>query len=212
MSTQDRKQREFERRGQDILDAALSLFKSDDWEHVTVDAIARQSEVAKGTIYKHFASKDEIYARLAMQFQRQILWELSSIDESLPLLTRFKQHLQVAWDMHLSSKELHRVFLYCSRVEFRSRLSPELLKELQMIELAVASPTVQLVTEGIEQGVFPRKPVSQLLFGAQAAFWGGIQLIWSGYMGDVDQAHHLNELNNFLLAGLIHNDEDFSGR
>ena len=210
MSTQDRKQREFERRGQDILDAALSLFKSDDWEHVTVDAIARQADVAKGTIYKHFASKDEIYTRLAMQFQRQILWEMSSIDESLPLLARFKQHLQVAWDMHLSSKELHRVFLYCSRVEFRSRLSPELLKELQMIELAVASPTVQLVTEGIEQGVFPRKPVSQLLFGAQAAFWGGIQLIWSGYMGDVDQAHHLNELNNFLLAGLIYNDKDFS--
>ena len=206
MSTQDRKHREFERRGQEILDAALSLFQSDDWEHVTVDAIARQSDVAKGTIYKHFASKDEIYARLAMQFQRQILAELANIDETLPLLKRFRRNLQVAWEMHLSSKELHRVFLYCSRAEFRSRLSPEVLRELQEIETAVASPTVQLVTEGIEQGVFPRKPISQLLFGAQAAFWGGIQLVWSGYLGDIDQAQHLEELNKFLLAGLIHND------
>ena len=206
MSTQDRKHREFERRGQEILDAALSLFESDDWEHVTVDAIARQSDVAKGTIYKHFASKDEIYARLAMQFQRQILAELANIDETLPLLKRFRRNLQVAWEMHLSSKELHRVFLYCGRAEFRSRLSPEVLRELQEIETAVASPTVQLVTEGIEQGVFPRKPISQLLFGAQAAFWGGIQLVWSGYLGDIDQAQHLEELNKFLLAGLIHSD------
>ena len=112
MSTQNRKQREFERRGQDILDAALSLFQADDWEHVTVDAIARQSDVAKGTVYKHFASKDEIYARLAMRLQRDIALKAAEIDPNLPLLDGFRQHLQVAWSMHLSSKALHRVFMY----------------------------------------------------------------------------------------------------
>lgn len=207
MSTQDRKHREFERRGQDILGAALSLFQSDDWEHVTVDAIAKKSDVSKGTMYKHFASKDEIYARLAMQFQQQIIKESAGIDGALPLLERFRRHLQVAWEVHLSSKELHRVFLYSSRSEFRSRLPRALLDELQLIEAAVANPTVQLVSEGIELGIFPRKPISQLLFGAQAAFWGGIQLVWSGYLGDIDRAQHLEELNNFLLAGLIYNDK-----
>ena len=210
MSTQNRKQREFERRGQDILDAALSLFESDDWEHVTVDAIARKSDVAKGTIYKHFASKDEIYAHLAMRFQRQIAHQAAGIDASLPLLDRFRQHLHVAWEMHLSSKELHRVFMYCNRPEFRSRLAPAVLQELQAVEAEVAKPGIQLVVDGIEQGVFPRKPMSQLLFGVQAAFWGGIQLVWSGYLGEIDQAQHLDELTNFLLAGLIYSDKSFS--
>lgn len=211
MSTQNRKQRDFERRGQEILDAALSLFQSDNWEHVTVDAIARKSDVAKGTIYKHFASKDEIYANLAMRFQRQEAREAAGIDANLPLLDRFRQHLQVAWDLHLSSKELHRVFMYCNRPEFRSRLAPSVLQELQAVEAEVAKSGIQLVVDGIEQGVFPRKPVSQLLFGLQAAFWGGVQLMWSGYLGEIDRAQHLEELTSFMLAGLIYSDRSFAG-
>lgn len=206
MSVQDRKSREFERRGREILAAALSLFESEDWEQVTVEQIAHKSDVGKGTIYKHFASKDEIYARLAMDFQRRILAAFAALDPNLPVVDRFREHLRVAWEMHLSSKELHRVFLYCSRAEFRSRLAPDTLSELQAIEAQVAMPTHTLVVDGIEQGIFPRKPVSLLLFGAQAAFWGGIQLVWSGYLGDIDRAQHLEELTNFLLAGLIYND------
>lgn len=206
MSIQDRKAREFERRGQEILAAALALFESDDWEQVTVEEIAQKAEVGKGTIYKHFTSKDEIYASLVMDFQRAILARFADIDARLPVVERFRQHMQVAWDMHLSSKELHRVFLYCSRVEFRSRLAPETLAELQVVEAAVAKPTNELIAEGIEQGIFPRKPLSLMLFGAQAAFWGGIQLVWSGFLGDVDRAEHLEALTNFLLAGLIYSD------
>ena len=141
-----------------------------------------------------------------MDFQRRIVAASAVIDASLPVIDRFRQHLQVAWEMHLSSKELHRVFLYCSRTEFRSRLMPDTLSELQAIEAQVAMPTQALVIEGIEQGIFPRKPVSLLLFGAQSAFWGGVQLVWSGYLGDIDRAQHLEELTNFLLAGLIYND------
>ena len=115
MSTHDRKAREFERRGQDILATALALFESDEWEQVTVDQIAQAAEVGKGTIYKHFASKDDIYAHLAIDFQRGILQKFAAVDATLPVVERFRQHLRAGWEMHLSSKELHRVFLYCSR-------------------------------------------------------------------------------------------------
>ncbi len=212
MSIQDRKSREFDRRGQEILAAALALFESDDWEAVTVEQIANRAEVGKGTVYKHFASKDEIYARLAMDFQRRILAGNGRIDSALPVIDRFRAHLRVAWDLHLSSKELHRVFLYCSRSEFRSRLEPETLAELQALEMQVAQPTHDLIVEGIAQGIFPRKPVPLLLFGAQAAFWGGIQLVWSGYLGEIDKAQYLDELGNFMLAGLIYHDRRMAAR
>ena len=208
MSVQDRKTREFDRRGQEILAAALTLFRSDDWESVTVDEIARQAEVGKGTIYKHFASKDEIYAHLAMDFQRGILARFTEIDSTLPVMERFHLHLKAAWDMHLSSKELHRVFLFCSRTEFRSRLTSETLIQLQHIEQQVASPTHRLVEEGISQGIFANKPLPILLFGPQAAFWGAIQLVWSGYLGENDQAAQLDSLATFILAGLIYHDRE----
>jgi len=206
MSIQDRRAREFERRGQDILAAALALFESDDWESVTVEQIAQRAEVGKGTIYKHFASKDEIYARLAIQFQRQTLQRYADIDASLPVVERFKRHLAAGWEMHLSSKELHRVFLYCSRVEFRAHLPADVMAEVQQVERAVAEPTHRMMAEGIEQGLFPRKPLPLLLFGAQSAFWGAIQLIWSGYLGDIDEAVYLDEITTFILAGLVHHE------
>lgn len=204
MGIQDRKAREFERRGQEILAAALTLFRADDWEAVTVEQIAQQAEVGKGTIYKHFASKDEIYARLAIDFQRQTAARLHEIAPELPVVERFRRYLHCAWELHLSSKELHRVFLYCSRVEFRAGLPAALLAEMQAVEAEVARPMQTLLAQGIEQGVFPPKPISLLMFGARAAFWGAIQLIWSGYLGDIDRAQHLDALADFILAGLAH--------
>ena len=66
MVSTERKIREFERREQEILSAALELFAGERWESVTVTQIAKQAGIGKGTVYKHFASKDEIYARLAL--------------------------------------------------------------------------------------------------------------------------------------------------
>lgn len=206
MSIQDRKIREFERRGQEILDAALVLFKSDDWEAVTVEQIAQQAEVGKGTIYKHFASKDEIYARLAIDFQRRTLAELHKVDAALPIPERFRQYMRCAWELHLSSKELHRVFLYCSRSEFRAGLSPELLALMHQVDQDVSMPLQQLLSEGIETGLFPRKPLPLLMFGMRASFWGAIQLAWSGYFGDMDRDDYLDELTQFVLAGLVYQD------
>lgn len=212
MSIQDRKAREFERRGQDILAAALTLFKSDDWESVTVEQIAQGAEVGKGTIYKHFASKDEIYARLAIDFQKRIADTADRVDPRLPVIERLRQHLRAGWEMHLSSKELHRVFLYCSRAEFRAHLPAPLLADVQAVEIRVNRPVQQLLAEGIEQGIFPRRPMALLLFGPQSAFWGAIQLIWSGYLGDIDRSQYLDEITTFVLAGLAHHDRPLPTR
>ena len=83
------------------------------------------------------------------------------------------------------------------------------MQELQAVSEAAARPGIVFLTKGMEEGIFPRKPISQSLFGLQAGFWGGIQLVWSGYLGEIDQAQHLDELTSFLLAGLIYNDKVF---
>src|SRR4051812_11157804 len=80
MGVQERKAREFNRREQEILAAALQLFRRDEWQTVTVEQIAQQAEIGKGTVYKHFASKDEIYARLALRFHRGILDATRRVD------------------------------------------------------------------------------------------------------------------------------------
>ena len=65
LSTTERKAREFRQREQVFLEAAVSLLDREDWQAVTIEQIADRAEYAKGTVYRHFASKDDLYARLA---------------------------------------------------------------------------------------------------------------------------------------------------
>ncbi len=67
MGIAERKAREFERREREILEAAFTLFMEKGPEVVTNEMIARASEIGKGTIYKHFKSKSDIYAVLLIE-------------------------------------------------------------------------------------------------------------------------------------------------
>ena len=56
-----RKEREHERKKDEILDAAETLFFSHGYEKTTINEIASSAEFAKGTIYLYFSAKAEIY-------------------------------------------------------------------------------------------------------------------------------------------------------
>lgn len=63
MESNLRKKREFLRREEEILSVTDRLLRTPD-ENVTVDRIASEVGIGKGTIYKHFKTKHEIVARL----------------------------------------------------------------------------------------------------------------------------------------------------
>src|ERR1043165_5128642 len=98
MGIRDRKAREFQRREDDILRAALALSNRDDWQAVTIDQIAQKAEIGKGTVYKHFTSKDDIYARLAVNFHRLVLQRLRAIDPALAALEKLREIVKVFWE------------------------------------------------------------------------------------------------------------------
>ena len=62
-----RKERETELRRQIIIEAAEKLFLSEGYENTTMDEIARLSEYSKGTLYKYFKSKDELYLAIGIK-------------------------------------------------------------------------------------------------------------------------------------------------
>ena len=72
MQKESRKVREFRRREQEILDSALRLFLEQGEDSVTVEMIADEVGIGKGTIYKHFKSKAEIYLRLMLDYERDL--------------------------------------------------------------------------------------------------------------------------------------------
>jgi AcrR family transcriptional regulator len=57
----ERKEREKEQRRQDIIDAAEKVFFSKGVVESTMDDVAEEAELSKGTLYLYFQSKEELY-------------------------------------------------------------------------------------------------------------------------------------------------------
>ena len=65
MSTLTRKQREIQEREELILDVARDMLVERGYLGLTMDRIAKAIDYSKGTVYQHFASKEDLFAELA---------------------------------------------------------------------------------------------------------------------------------------------------
>jgi AcrR family transcriptional regulator len=66
----NRTERRKEETRRKIVDAAVRLFKTEDFATVTMEQIAREADVAKGTLYNHFPVKEAVladYMRISFQ-------------------------------------------------------------------------------------------------------------------------------------------------
>ena len=202
MGVKERKEREFKRREDEILDAALRLLDGDDWLSVTIEQIADGAEVGKGTVYKHFASKEELYARLSLDHCSRHLTALCGIDADLPLDQRLRAIAQVYWDVHTEPGICHHVVEYCEADAFRRRLPAELRGEFEQTESAIYQRIFATIQEGIEEGLFPAGPVAQLTMMARATLDGTIRLLRTGVLSAGDEVDQLEAVTRFIMAGL----------
>lgn len=67
MGTEERKAREKERRRNQIVDAAERIIFSKGLEQATMDEIAEEAELSKGTLYLYFKNKTELYLAITQR-------------------------------------------------------------------------------------------------------------------------------------------------
>ncbi len=67
MSTLQRREKEKEQRRKLILDAAQTLFFSKHYDEITIEEIAEKAQLAKGTLYLYFKSKEALYSAVALR-------------------------------------------------------------------------------------------------------------------------------------------------
>ncbi len=201
MSVADRRLREFARRESEILQAALSLFDGDDWEQVTIDKIAATAEIGKGTVYKHFVSKDEIYARLAIRQDQDLLALLLDIDENLPALGQLKAFIAHYWsqtDLDTAGRNLAQ---FCSREAFRNRLSIVTRAEWGGIEQSIRGQFIKILQQGMSEEIFRALPEDLLLQGPFATLHGAVRLSWRNGAG-AGRPERLDELIQYIVLGI----------
>lgn len=67
MSTQKRKEKEKAQRRKLIIDSAQTFFFSKRYDEITIEEIAKKAQLAKGTVYSYFGSKEALYSAVALR-------------------------------------------------------------------------------------------------------------------------------------------------
>lgn len=96
MAASERKARLRRQREQELLDAAAGLFRAQDWRATTVDQIAQRCGIAKGTVYLHVRSKEELAAKLALRFLKRLAGAWRRVPLDLPPRPRLIEYLRAA--------------------------------------------------------------------------------------------------------------------
>ena len=78
-SRPSRRERERDRHREEILDAALRVLSSRGMDGLTIEAVAREAEFAVGSIYRHFASKEEMVESLFVHLTQPLFAEIEAL-------------------------------------------------------------------------------------------------------------------------------------
>ena len=90
MGIQERKQRERERRRQQIIVAAKRVFSEKGYSKSTMEDIAREAELSPGTLYLYFKNKDELYASLSLRILQYLNIRLEDVKKEKDIKPRQK--------------------------------------------------------------------------------------------------------------------------
>lgn len=161
--------KEAEERRNEILDVAERLFGTKGFDNTSTNDILNEIGIARGTLYYHFKSKEDILDAMIERMTRQLVAKAKIISEKkeLPVLQRLTMMimaLNVDNDLGREVMEqAHRAQNALMHQKMRERL------------LAGVNPLVTgLIEEGIEQGSFhtdyPAEVVEMTMLYSNMAF------------------------------------------
>ena len=90
MGIQERKQRERERRRQQIIVAAKRVFSEKGFSKSTMEDIAREAELSPGTLYLYFKNKDDLYASLSLRILQYLNIRLEDVKKEKDIAPHMK--------------------------------------------------------------------------------------------------------------------------
>ncbi len=164
-----RKERERAHRERQILRVAERVFAKKGFQAATIQEIAIESELAVGTIYNFFSSKESLYSKIITsrmdEMRQEVLEKTQNIED---VKKRLKTMLQVQSVFIEKNRDFFIIFLR-DQNRFPWFLAKDLGKEVSIRYQRYLGTLKTLFNEGIQKGVFREHDAEDL-----AEAWGGI--------------------------------------
>lgn len=173
MATHDRREQERTRRKNDILMSARAVFAQDGFHRATVDQIAQRAEVAKGTIYLYFETKEAILADLVLLALSELQAQLREAVEAQSILQpdgRLRAMAGAYLAFCQRSPDYFRLLTAFDGGDLGENLSPERNRLILAASNRTLDLVAQAVADGVALGMFDVPDVRQ----AAAILWAGL--------------------------------------
>lgn len=159
VATRSRREKEKEDRKGQILAAARHVFFEEGIRRATVDAIAARAEVAKGTVYLYFSTKETILAHLLLEGLDSLNHRLAkAYDEAGALCGDERLRLLAAayFSFYADEPDYFRLMMAFDRGQFQESVSRDLYEMILHRSLRGLRWVVDSMQQAIDEGDFVR--------------------------------------------------------
>jgi AcrR family transcriptional regulator len=156
MGIQERKERERERRRQQIIVAAKRVFSDKGFSRATMEDIAKEAELSPGTLYLYFKNKDELYASLSIRILQYLLIRLEHVakEANTSLGARMESLKKAMLDVYDFDPLVIINMFHLQSSDTLRNLSPDLLAEIEDLSRKALGIMARILEKGIQEGVF----------------------------------------------------------
>ena len=131
-----------------ILEAAAQLIVSEGFNACTMRSISQRVNIKAGSLYYHFASKDEIVVEIMNKGTETLLEQVRSAVEDLPASTPFVDRLRRAVHVHISCKVDRELPL----MQVYEHLTPVIKRQGRIVRKKYADFWKDLIAQGKATG------------------------------------------------------------
>ncbi len=203
MGIQERKQREFGKRRNLILESARRLFASKGITGVTLDDIAREIEFSKGTIYSHFNSKEEIYAQILLEHLDGLLGFLKhASDDSRDTEEGIRRSLDAYMRFYGQNREYFKLLFFVDFFGDGDGVPEKLQKEIQFKKLACLAELQRVLKKDPRIGVRVDTGLRDLAFLLWGMINGILQLAETRQIGESELERLARLAFDIVVRGL----------
>jgi len=152
--TAERRLREKQVRRRSILDAARDVFLDRGVSATTMDEIAQRAQLAKGTLYQYFNSKEELCLALLVEASQALIDALKAALD--PEAHPFDQMIQLAREYHgfyLNRPDYFRLLFVLEHQPYRGHAADELQARWTAMGREGLEILASVIGRGIDQGV-----------------------------------------------------------
>jgi AcrR family transcriptional regulator len=155
MGIQERKEREKERRRQQIIVAAKRVFSQKGFNKTTMEDIAKEAELSPGTLYLYFKNKEELYASLSLRILQYLHIRMEHVNkEDMAPEEKIDALIEAMYDVYDFDPLIIINMFHLQSSETLKNLSPELLSEIKELSSKSIGAIATIFEGGIEKGIF----------------------------------------------------------